>query len=646
MCGISALFSSIPRPLTGLVSGMNDLSAHRGPDSRGMVVFCDSKAEKDVFEVSAERTGRLALGHTRLAIVDLSPLGHQPMESSDGRYWIAYNGEIYNHDELRQELLALGDRFRSHTDTEVILAAYARWGSACLERFNGMFALILIDCMAKRVLIARDRFGVKPLYYWRSPDGILALASEIKQFSVLPGWKPHLNGQRAYDFLNWGIFDHTSETLFVGVGQLRGGECVETDIDTLIRHFPVRRWYHLARRDFQGDMPSAAFHFGKLLEDSVRLRLRADVPVGSCLSGGLDSSSIVCIANRLLHARDANSRQHTFSARSSIKRYDEGDYISTVVAATGVSAHETVPTLDELFETLPQLLWHQDEPFGSTSIYAQWQVFKLAKENGVKVMLDGQGADELLAGYHGFFGPRLVGLLRRCRFLALLEEIASLRRMHIYSPASAVKMMADILLPDKLRQNLRWLVGKSSTLPVPWLNVDRLGAIPKDPYRIAGAQTDQVNGLSEMQLFNTHLPMLLHWEDRDSMAHSIEARVPFLDYRLVEFALALPEELKLQQGMTKRVLRESMNGILPEEIRKRIDKLGFVTPEEVWLRQQAPNSFRKVLGTAVEQSRGVLRSAAVIELEDVIAGRKAFSFLPWRMISFGAWMDLFGVKLS
>jgi asparagine synthase (glutamine-hydrolysing) len=645
MCGISALFSLVPRPMAGLIAAMNGLVVHRGPDGCGTEVFSAAHTDIGALRVSDDGAGQLALGHTRLAIVDLSPLGHQPMASMDGRYWITYNGEIYNHDELRQELAALGDLFRSRTDTEVILAAYARWGAACLQRFNGMFAFVLIDRVTKRIFVARDRFGVKPLYYWRSPDCLLALASEIKQFSVLPGWQPRLNGQRAYDFLNWGLFDHTRETLFSGVGQLRGGECIEAHLDDMVGDFTIRTWYRLEATQFQGDMPAAALRFGELLEDSIRLRLRADVPVGSCLSGGLDSSSIVCLAARLLHARNAGSRQHTFSARSSVKRYDEGDYIAAVVAETDVTSHETVPPLDELFETLPQLTWHQDEPFASTSIYAQWHVFRLAKVHGVKVMLDGQGADELLAGYHGYFGPRLAGLLRRGRLFALSDEIAAMRRLHNYSPAFAIKVMSDMLLPDRLRQYLRQVAGKSSAAPVGWLDMELLGASPGDPYLAAGARTGVIADLSRSQLLNTHLPMLLHWEDRDSMAHSVEARVPFLDYRLVEFALGLPEEFKLRQGVTKLVLRESMRGTLPERIRQRMDKLGFVTPEEIWLRQQAPDAFRKAMGSAVEKSNGVLRPAAIDELEDVIAGRKPFSALPWRIISFGAWMDRFQVSV-
>lgn len=645
MCGISAVFSGQPRPLATFVENMNVLVKHRGPDGQGTAVFRSADESTGALELAANGSGTVALGHTRLAILELSPLGHQPMASgNDGRYWITYNGEIYNHTELREELAAIGHAFRSHSDTEVILAAYTHWGRDCLQRFNGMFAFVLLDRISGRVFIARDRFGVKPLYFWHSPEGLLAVASEIKQFTTLPGWQANLNGQRAYDFLNWGLFDHTGETLFAGVHQLRGGECVEADLETLLRGVRPNRWYNLTRAHWAGDFEEASRQFGIMLEDSVRLRLRADVAVGSCLSGGLDSSSIVCIASRILRNEAGDGAQHTFSARSTEKRYDEGDYISTVTSAANVIAHETIPPLNELFKSLPEIAWHQDEPFGSTSIFAQWHVFRLAHVHGVKVMLDGQGADELLAGYHGFFGPRLAGLLRGGRLLDLAGEIAALKKRHGYPAVFALKIMADMLLPNSLRQTLRRLAGKSSTLAGSWLNMERLGAEGLDPYVSAGARTDTVRDLSVAQLLNSHLPMLLHWEDRDSMAHSVEARVPFLDYRLVEFALGLPDEFKLQHGMTKRVLRESMQGILPELIRSRIDKLGFATPEEVWLRQQAPDEFRAAIGNAIEQSQGILRPAARDYLEDVISGQRPFSFLPWRMISFGAWMGRFQVS--
>ncbi|MCC7483957.1 MAG: asparagine synthase (glutamine-hydrolyzing) [Burkholderiales bacterium] len=672
MCGLSALFAAHPVPLGSLVRAMTGAVAHRGPDDEGYLVLtgaggvvaaggagtpeaCYGHAAPYAPRRDAERRfgapARAALGHRRLSIIDVSAAGHQPMCSADAQAWIAYNGEIYNYLELREELAAHGAVFHTRTDTEVILAAWARWGGECLSRLNGMFSFVLVDRARGRVLAARDRFGVKPLYYWVAPGGLVAFASEVKQFAVLPGWCARLNGQRAYDFLNWALLDHTGETLFEGVHQLRGGEALEFDLVSGPAGarpggpLAPRRWYTVAAAPFAGSFPEAAAGYGRLLADSVRLRLRADVPVGSCLSGGLDSSSIVCVMNDLLRERDARALQKTFSACSSVARFDERRYIDEVVRARAVEPHYVYPGVDGLFPALERITWHQDEPFGSTSIYAQWCVFGLAAENRVKVMLDGQGADEQLAGYHNYFAPRFGRFLRRLRLAALAREAGAVRRLHGYSPAWGLMQAMNNVMPEWLRQPLRRLAGKPGTATA-WFDLERLRAAPRDPFLAAGgARARSVREMSIAQLTATSLPMLLHWEDRDSMAHSIEARVPFLDYRLVEFALGLPETCKIAAGETKRVLREAMRGTLPEAVRARVDKMGFVTAEEVWLREEAPRRFRAALAEAIEVCGGALRPDLLGLVDRMAAGGEPFSFLPWRAISFGAWMKVFGVRV-
>lgn len=664
MCGIAALFAPRPIPLEDLTRKMTTAVRHRGPDGEGFALFSardfaatplggpDTPTASYAVGIAyaPKRDAEpvldaiVALGHRRLSVIDLGITGHQPMCTADRRLWVVYNGEIYNYVELRAELEGIGYAFVSHSDTEVILHAYREWGEKCLDRFNGMFAFVLIDRSARRVFAARDRFGVKPLYLWRSSQGLVAMASEIKQFLTLPGWSSKVNGQRAYEFLNWGLIDHTEETLFDGVRQLRGGECIHCSLDELLVSPPVRRWYQLVPRSFQGDMKAAADELSALFTDAVRLRLRADVPVGSCLSGGLDSSSIVCVANQLLRSAGVASQQNTFSACANVKRYDERSYIDTVVDHTGVQAHYVYPDLHELFETLDVMTWHQDEPFGSTSIYAQWHVFKLAAETRVKVLLDGQGADELLAGYHGFFAPHFAGLFAAGRWGMLLREMRAAKRLHGLGFAAASKYLADAVLPEPLRQPLRLLAGKSSAAPS-WFNRDLFTVDDRDPSPAYGLKTTSVDQMAYALLTATSVPMLLHWEDRDSMAHSVESRLPFLDFRVVEFLMGLPAEMKLSDATTKRVLREAMRGILPEPIRTRMDKMGFVTPEEVWIRDKAPDLFRSELRRAVEMSRGILNANALGHLEGVITGQKPFSFQPWRMISFGRWMERFQVVL-
>lgn len=665
MCGISALFSIQPSyTLAKQIGAMTGLIRHRGPDDEGYVLFSPAHAggspvalggsdtPQDVYHAAAayapkgelaEHYGQpydVALGHRRLSILDLSAAGHQPMCTADQRLWITYNGEVYNYLEMRRELEAKGHAFRTKTDTEVILKAYREWGVAAFDRMNGMFACVLYDVANRTVTAIRDRFGVKPLYYWMSPQGVLAVASEIKQFTALEGWQACLEGQSAYDFLNWGIIDHTEKTFFAGVRQLRGGEAVTFALADLHKGRPLqpRRWYVPTPRPFKGSLEQAGRRFGELLEDSIRLRLRADVDVGSCLSGGLDSSAIVCLTNRFLKQASVYGRQKTFSACSDVERFCERRFIDTVVAATGVDAHYTYPSLDHVFDDCRDIVWHQDEPFSSSSIYAQWQVFKLAKEQHVKVMLDGQGADEQLAGYHGFFGNRFYDLCCGLRWKTLYDEIKVSGQMH--PSLRPLPLLANKFVPDRLRQPLRKLLGKPSIRP-DWLGIDLLGAQDRDPYQLGRHKS--VVGQSLQQLSHTSLPMLLHYEDRDSMAHSVESRTPFLDFRLVEFSLGLSSDHKISNGWTKRALREGMKGVLPEAIRQRMDKMGFLTAEEEWLRHRGVQRFRQELEGAIAASQGIIKPMAMDHLQEIVDGRRPFSYLPWRLIVFGYWMERFAV---
>lgn len=667
MCGIAVLISldGSTRSLQEILD-MTDIIRHRGPDDEGFVLlstkcelsplhFGGAETPDCVYDSEIAHTPEhalqpdlikdgynIAFGHRRLSIIDLSPSGHQPMSYAGGRYWITYNGEVYNYRELRQELEALGHTFISGTDTEVILASYAQWGHECLHRFNGMWAFIIFDRETSSIFAARDRFGVKPLYFWIRDDDTIAFASEIKQFTVLRGWTPRLNGQRAYDFLRYSLIDHTPETMFAGVYQVPGGMAIECPITDLLPHPPVFRWYEMNYEPFKGTFGDAAEELRRLLKDSIQLRLRADVNVGSCLSGGLDSSTIVCIVDELVQGNHPEGLS-TFSACTGVVGFDERQYMDEVIDSRHLKAYYIYSQLDELFDHMEEITWHQDEPNQTTSLLFQWKIFKLAQEVDVKVMLDGQGADEILAGYHGFFIPRLQYLFKNLKFYTLINEIQALKALHGSGYQYSMNMLFSPLILNFLRGIPRLGEAIDGRAVPPWIDMNRLNAEPRNPVVEADNVEDNVRNYSEWQLFRASLPILLHYEDRNSMAHSVESRVPFLDVRIVEFLIALPDDYKIADGTTKRVLRQSMKGILPDRICNRMDKMGFVSPEALWVLRLARDRFRSALECTVTLSNGIITDTVLELFDDMVNEKRPWDPVIIRLVMFGIWLKQFRV---
>lgn len=623
MCGISGIIDENNNPIDKhVITLMNDKVAHRGPDGEGYYFGPD-----------------FAFGHRRLAILDPTEDGRQPMELDD-RYVIIYNGEVYNYIELREELQSYGYSFKTGTDTEVILAAYDKWGAKCVDRFNGMWSFAIYDKEKDIIFCSRDRFGIKPFYYAEIGNNFV-FGSEIKQFTVLEDWKAGINRDRVLDFLAIGIFDHTNETLFEGVYQLRGGHNLIYDLNGHTYH--IYPYYFLKDRCFQSDISSdeAGKRFNEIFEDAVRLRLRSDVKVGSCLSGGLDSSSIVCVANRILRQAEAGDKQETVSSCFEDKRFDEQEYIDEVAKLTEVMCHKVFPNFEDLFAILDNVTWYQDEPFGSTSIFAQWNVFGKAKENNITVMLDGQGADEHLAGYHGFFGIFLSELLKKFRWIRFFKEVKAIRNLHGYSLMEIARLTGKYFLPNGISAVLKRLVEKDT---VDWLNVDK-NYYKKYMDSFFGSGVKSLEDYSLNQLMYSSLPMLLHYEDRDSMAHSIEARVPFLDYRLVEFVMALSPHYKIRNGITKYILRDSMKDILPGKVKNRMDKMGFVTPEEIWIKENK-EQFKRELSDSCDLLNNIINKEKVLNWYDnLVKSDRKIDYTLWRIISLGRWVKVFKVSV-
>jgi len=606
MCGLCGVVALGRPPETETVRAMAGALDHRGPDGDG--------------EFSDEG---VAFGFRRLAIIDLSDAAMQPFASDDGALRLVHNGEIYNYVELRRELQGRGHSFRTQSDTEVIVRAYEEWGDDCVRRFNGMWALALWDGRKRRLLCSRDRFGVKPFYY-RWDDGRLQFASELKAFDSL---EPHLPAVR--DYLEQGYVDHTDETFFAGIRKLPPAHSLVVDE----RGLRLARYWSLEPREEPAD---ATEEVRELFLDAVRLRLRSDVPVGTCLSGGIDSSAIVCAVDHLLrteaeNARPVGDRQRTFTAFFEERGFDERPYAEAVVDRTRSQPHWITFGSRELVDVLPSIVRTQDEPFGSTSIVAQWFVMRAAKEAGLTVMLDGQGADETLAGYHGYFGPFFADLLRHGQLRELGAELRAYRTLHGAGVGTTAVALARPFLPERVRWAARGRVRGGSALVHPDL--------PSSTHEHAnGFDGGYLRRQMHVILTQRGLPELLHYEDRNSMAHSLEARVPFLDYRLVELLFSLGSSELIERGRTKAVLRRALGDLLPPVVRDRVDKLGFVTPEARWLRNGLGELAADVFASREFRERGFVDAAAARRsLERHRSGERTAGFELWRALCVELW---------
>jgi len=666
MCGIVGGINLAGKAIPAyLISKMAFALRHRGPDDEGYLLGNTATGHyrlvggqdtpQDVFfsgylysprgviaDISENGGYNLALANRRLAIIDLSAAGHQPMCNEDGTIWIVHNGEIYNFRKLRRELQSLGHRFVSDVDTEVIIHAYEEWGVGCLNKFNGMWAFCIWDLKKQKLFCSRDRFGIKPLYYYFDGEQFL-FASEIK--ALLQASIPkRANERRIYDYLVLGMVDHTEETFFEKIKQLRGGEYLELSIKT--GGLSITRYWDIdIDKKFSGFTDEEyARIFYELLKDAVRLHLISDVPLGTCLSGGLDSSAIVCLVDKLMCEEGmkipGSEKQKTFSARYEDPRHDEGHFIEHVVRETQVNAHFIYPTGEGLLEEIEELIYRQDEPFGSTSIYAQWSVFKLAKMSGVKVTLDGQGGDELFAGYHSYFSSFFAELLRAGQWSQLFKELQSYATIHGYSKIQGLGRAVLWLLPEKAELVFRSLrrFAREGT----WLRQDFLRRSASNHPRMVAKGKSIFDNYLYTTLIRFSLPSLLRFEDRNSMAHSIESRVPFLDYRLVEFVFATPATQKIHNGVTKRILRDALRGMLPEPIRTRTDKIGFSTPEDTWLRTTMRGFLMGLVASESFRSRPYFDVKQVKKLfEAHIEGRRNVSNTIWRIINLELWLRRF-----
>jgi asparagine synthase (glutamine-hydrolysing) len=545
---------------------MTDSIIHRGPDGDGLWLSENKK---------------MGLGHRRLSIIDLSDAASQPMISPDGRFAIVLNGEIYNYIELKNQLVSTGYTFRSSSDTEVLLALFATEGPACLQKLDGMFAFAVYDNVKQELFCARDRFGEKPFYFNYSPNQFL-FASEIKALFAA-GVTKEVSSKFVFNYLLYGVSDDINEpanTFYAEVKQLEPAHCITVTSDGKI--IKQKYWLLDYEKTININISEAIEQYRFLFRRSVERRLRSDVPVGSSLSGGLDSSSVVLEVNRI---KGQSQIQKTFSARFPGFVRDESRFMDLVNNRANVQPVSIFPTADSVMRNLEKIWYHQEIPFGSTSIGVQFEVMKAARDNGVLVLLDGQGADETMAGYT-FYRNTYLNELRNSNSGRYQSEVKALKETHqLTMPAEGMKqkILRSGLLPVQLLRNLRKQIIRPDSSFFLGIHPDLVREYKNEP-----SPFPVFESLKEHLFFSSFkigLTDLLRYADRNAMAHSVEVRLPFLSHELVEFVFSLPNTMFINEGWSKYILRRSMEDVLPTEIAWRKDKVGYEPPQTDWFSQ-------------------------------------------------------------
>ena len=598
MCGIAGIvkFKSSDIDLVSSIQKMDAAIEHRGPDGNGYLIINDDSAtpafsehtpssiiesrilHKPIQKLNDTNNAQAILLHRRLSIIDVQATGYQPMCNTNKDIWITHNGEIYNYVELREELLKLGHTFHTASDTEVILAAYKQWGADCVNRFNGMWAFVIYDKNKKQLFASRDRFGVKPFYYIHI-GSVFAFASEQKALiaSSLIEFKP--NNKAIFDYWMFSSMEKEEEGMFSGIIELFPSHNLTLNIET----GELKKWKYYTL-PYTKVYDTETFNEKEVIEkiqslvlDSIKLRLRSDVTVGSCLSGGIDSSSIVSAIHKMNH-----TSLNTFTVAFKDKKIDESHWAKIVSDDTNSKAHTVTPDSKELLADIKNLIYCQDIPIWSTSTYAQYRVMQLIKENNIKVVLDGQGGDELFAGYESYYFYYLQDILRNQgvnTFVKASKEIQKLvpsvkqyfkqlvLKEYLYKLPATSQLQARLSIHSELKYLNRDFLNE---------HVNHLNEKPE--------QLDSLNEALAYDFTNTLLKVYLKCEDRCSMWHSVESRTPFADdINLIEYVFSIPYKYKIQQGKLKPLLREAMRGIVPQQVLDTKDKKGYLTPGPTWI---------------------------------------------------------------
>ncbi|MFA6382293.1 MAG: asparagine synthase (glutamine-hydrolyzing) [Candidatus Buchananbacteria bacterium] len=618
MCGITGYLNLNGQNKfnSGHLETMLKTIEYRGPNDKG--VFADNL---------------VGLGHRRLSIIDLSSAGHQPMFSDDKSLVIIFNGEIYNYLEIKEELKHSGCNFSTGTDTEVILAAYQKWGENCVEKFNGMWAFVIWDLKEKKLFASRDRFGVKPFYYQLDQNYFL-FGSEIKTILAVSLTPRKINYPFLYNFIDRHIPYGCAETVFENIKTLLPAH------NLIIKNgqVQIKRYWQINPDEFKKkyDYSNPEKTFRQLLIDATKLRLRSDVPVGVCLSGGIDSTTITGIITKIL-----GQKIKTFSSIYNEKDYGEGQFIEIANQYYQTEANLIYPNADNFFDIVDKLISHHDEPVRMPGTYSQWHVMECAARE-VIVTLDGQGADELLGGYRWFYPDYLASLINEVtHFKAGTKNISKYletrKELKNYLNQTYDKDVLKILTP-KCLLNLKRQFKPENRWQDQILNQKFLAAktpLPPTPKIFF----DPLNQALFEAFTTTNLPHLLNYEDKISMAFSLEARVPFMDYRIVEFCFGLPYSYKINGYKNKAILRDAFQDILPPEIFNRKDKKGFPTPNEHWFRNELKNQLKKLFYSPTFNEHGLFNTSDVQKIFEQHLAGKNHERLLWRIITLELWLN-------
>lgn len=648
MCGIAGVVdkSGISHQKLNEIS---QILRHRGPEDEGFVSFNlaenrlqhyrgnDTVMElKEMPHISeAVDTPEVQIGfvHRRLSIIDLSVAGHQPYYFADQHCVLIFNGEIYNYREIKKELHSQGWQFTSESDTEVLLAAYYQWGADCVQRFVGMWAFAIWDSRNRTIFLSRDRFGIKPLYFSLDGDKF-AFASEIKALLLNDYVSRRVHQENLSYYLYFNITKNIDETLFVDVRLIPAGHngFYHFDWETirLERYYDLKELVAAFPVEGIGKDPFATY--AKYFEDAIDLHVRADVEIGSCLSGGLDSSSIVAIVAPKMPA----TRYNTFTAAYHNPHIDESHFAKQVSSHfPNIEDFYTYPSVNEFWEDLDKLVWHQDLPIQSTSIFAQWMVMKLAAEHHMKVLLDGQGADESLGGYDYFMGVYLLSLITHLKGYAFLKQSCQLRRNRSINVLTDMSRAALVYLPAGFQKRLKERYRISSAC----MSEEFRDRFVPNNFQQSMGKSFRDRCIYSMGEF---LQVLLRYEDRNSMAFSIESRVPFLDHRLVELTLALDDQLKINNGWSKYVLRKAVEKKLPPPVVWRKDKKGFITPQKDWI-GQSRFQLRELIEETDLPDFLVKNEMCKLLATDICDQALLDEF--WKMIGLIKWCQVFKVEM-